>query len=125
ESIGDAVVTTDADGRVTLLNPVAEALTGWPAADAVGAPLADVFHIVNQRTGARVENPVARVLTEGVIVGLANHTVLVARDGTRRPIDDSAAPIRDATGALLGVVLVFRDVTERYAAEETLLAREA
>ncbi len=120
ESIGDAVITTDPAGRVTLLNRVAEALTGWPAADAVGAPLTDVFRIVNQQTRQPVENPVRRVIDEGVIVGLANHTVLIARDGTERPIDDSAAPIRDESGALQGVVLIFRDVSERYAAEEAL-----
>jgi PAS domain S-box-containing protein len=120
ESIGDAVVTTDTDGRVTMLNRAAEALTGWPGPDAAGVPLGDVFRIVDQRTGARAENPVGRVLAEGVTVGLANHTALIARDGTARPIDDSAAPIRDATGALLGAVLIFRDVSARYAAEASL-----
>ncbi|QJW94004.1 PAS domain-containing hybrid sensor histidine kinase/response regulator [Frigoriglobus tundricola] len=119
-SIGDAVVTTDANARVTMLNPVAEALTGWPEADAVGRPLEDVFRIVNQGTRDPVESPVGRALAEGVVVGLANHTVLIARDGTERPIDDSAAPIRDETGAVLGVVLIFRDVTARHAAEETV-----
>ncbi len=117
-SIGDAVISTDAEGRVTFMNGVAEALTGWPQAEAVGRPLPDVFHIVNERTRQPVENPALRAVREGTIVGLANHTVLVARDGTERPIDDSAAPMRDDAGAALGAVLVFRDVTERKRAEE-------
>ena len=117
-SIGDAVISTDAEGRVTFMNGVAEALTGWPQAEALGRPLPDVFHIVNERTRQPVENPVLRALREGTIVGLANHTVLIARDGTERPIDDSAAPMRDEGGDLLGAVLVFRDVTERKRAEE-------
>jgi PAS domain S-box-containing protein len=116
--IGDAVISTDAAGRVTFLNGVAEALTGWPAAEAAGRPLPEVFHIVNEYTRQPVENPALRALREGVVVGLANHTVLIARDGTERPIDDSAAPMRDEAGRPIGAVLVFRDVTERKRAEE-------
>src|SRR4051794_4182178 len=117
-SIGDAVISTDAEGRVTFLNGVAEALTGWPQAEAARRPLPDIFRIINEHTRKPVENPADRALNEGVIVGLANHTVLIARDGTERPIDDSAAPIRDGAGAPIGTVLVFRDVTERKLAEE-------
>jgi PAS domain S-box-containing protein len=111
-SIGDAVIATDADGRVTSLNAVAEQLTGWSLASALGRPLVDVFQIVNEETRRPVEDPVQRVLKTGTVVGLGNHTVLIARDGKERPIDDSAAPIRGADGTLHGVVLVFRDVTE-------------
>ncbi|MEA2631271.1 MAG: hypothetical protein QOE66_1490, partial [Chloroflexota bacterium] len=117
-SIGDAVISTDAEGRVTFLNGVAEALTGWTQAEAVGRPLPEVFTIINEETRQTVENPALRALREGMIVGLANHTVLIARDGTERPIDDSAAPIRDEGGTTLGAVLVFRDVTERRRAED-------
>ena len=116
-SIGDAVIATDTDGRVTFMNAVAEELTRWSLEEARGRPLLDVFPIVNEETRRRVESPVDKVLREGVIVGLANHTVLVRRDGTDVCIDDSAAPIRDADGALLGVVLVFRDVTAEKRAE--------
>ncbi|HEU4326837.1 MAG TPA: ATP-binding protein [Roseiflexaceae bacterium] len=116
-SIGDAVITADAEGCVTMLNPVAEELTGWTSADAQGMPLSTVFQIIDEGTRRPVENPVVRVLREGVIVGLANHTLLVARDGTTRPIDDSSAPIRDSEGRIIGVVLVFRDVAERRRAE--------
>lgn len=114
-SIGDAVITTDAAGCVTFLNPVAEALTGWTESDAKGRRLSDVFHIVNEETGARVASPVERVLADGVIVGLANHTMLVRRDGTSCAVDDSAAPILSASGRIIGAVLVFRDVSERRA----------
>jgi PAS domain S-box-containing protein len=117
-SIGDAVIVTDARGRITLMNPVAEAVTRWPELQAMGRPLEDVFRIVNEQTGNPVENPVTRVLREGRVVGLANHTVLLTPDGSRLPIDDSGAPIRTEAGDLSGVVLVFRDVTERRRAEE-------
>jgi PAS domain S-box-containing protein len=120
-SIGDAVIATDPQGNVTFLNPVAERLTGWTTDEARGRPLGEVFTIVNQHTRQPVENPALRALREGAIVGLANHTVLVARDATERPIDDSAAPIRDENGEVYGSVLVFRDVTDRYRAEQSLL----
>ncbi len=119
-SIGDAVISTDAEGRVVFLNPVAERLTGWRQADAVGQPLTDVFQIVNETTRATVENPALRALREGRVVDLANHTVLIARDGTEHPIDDSAGPMLDERGAPIGAVLVFRDVSERKRAEEGL-----
>jgi PAS domain S-box-containing protein len=118
-SIGDAVISTDAEGNVTFLNRVAENLTGWPQTEAVGRPLADVFHVVNEATGLSVENPALLALKEGRIVGLANHSILISRDGTQRPIDDSAAPMRDGSGCPVGAVLVFRDVTERRRAEVT------
>ncbi|HYG62341.1 MAG TPA: PAS domain S-box protein, partial [Thermoanaerobaculia bacterium] len=117
-SIGDAVISTDSECRVTYLNAVAEALTGWSQAEAAGQPLAEIFRIVNEETREPAENPALRALKEGVVVGLANHTVLIARDGTERPIDDSAAPMLDELGVPVGVVLVFRDVTERRRAEE-------
>ena len=123
-SIGDAVISTDRDGTVTYLNAVAESLTGWANADATGRPLDAVFHVVNESTRLPVENPALRALREGVIVGLANHTVLVARDGTERPIDDSAAPIRCRVGELVGCVLVFRDISERHRQEAALRDRE-
>ena len=123
-SIGDAVITTDASGRVNLMNPVAETLTGWREADAAGRPLPEVFRIVDERTRATVENPVERVLREGAVVGLANHTLLIARDGTERPIADSGAPIRGEDGRISGVVLVFRDQAKDRAAENALKERE-
>jgi len=120
DSIGDAVIVTDVEGRVTRMNPVAERLTGFTLAESRGKRLEEVFRIENEDTGAPVESPIRRVLSEGVVVGLANHTVLVARDGTRWPIADSGAPIRRDTGAIRGVVLVFRDVTDQRQAEESL-----
>ena len=124
-SIGDAVLACDEGGRITRINPVAERLTGWSEAEAVGRPLEEIFNIVNEETGVKVPNPVARVLTDGVVVGLANHTVLIARDGSRRPIADSGAPIRDAEAVTRGAVLVFRDVTkERHDAEMLRRAQE-
>ena len=118
-SIGDAVIATDTQGRVAFLNSVAAAVTGWPEAEALGKDITEVFQIINESTRQVVENPIARVLREGTVVGLANHTLLIARDGVERPIDDSGAPIRTPHGSLFGVVLVFRDVTERRRAEET------
>lgn len=112
-SVGDAVITTDQTGRITFLNTVAESLTGWKRKEAVEQQLAIVFQIVDEQTREPAENPATRVLKEGTVVGLANHTVLIAKDGTERPIDDSAAPIRDDSGDIVGCVLVFRDVTER------------
>ena len=112
-SIGDAVITTDAGGRVTFMNAVAQALTGWSQTDALGQLLTDVFPIVHEETRQPVDNPALRALKTGTIVRLANHTVLLARTGEERPIDDSAAPIRDESGATIGAVLVFRDVSER------------
>ena len=116
-SIGDAVIATDVQGNVAFLNPVAAALTGWDQNGARGRPLADVFPIINQDTRRPVESPVTKALREGTVVGLANHTLLIARNGTERPIDDSAAPIRDPQGNVIGVVLVFRDVSARREAE--------
>jgi diguanylate cyclase (GGDEF)-like protein/PAS domain S-box-containing protein len=111
-SIGDGVISADHEGRVVFMNPVAEALTGWKLAEAKGRSLRQVFPIINERTRAEVECPVGRALREGHIIGLANHTLLIARDGTERPIADSAAPIRHADGRIFGAVLVFRDQTE-------------
>jgi PAS domain S-box-containing protein len=116
-SIGDAVIVTDVTGRVTFHNAVAEQLTGWPMADARDQPFENIFRIVNERSSNPVEHPVAKVLETGGIVGLANHTVLLTRDGRRVPIDDSGAPVRLPSGELVGVVVVFRDVTERKRAE--------
>lgn len=116
-SIGDGVIVTDESGRVRILNPMAESLTGWSLERARGQPLSEVFHIVNENTRRLADSPVTRVLREGVVVGLANNTVLIANDGAERPVDDSAAPIRDGDGAIIGVVLVFRDVTARRRAE--------
>ena len=113
QSIGDAVITTDIEGRVEFLNPVAEALTGWSNSDARGVSLPRVFKIVNEFTRLPVESPVDKVLREGIIVGLANHTVLIARNGREYAIEDSAAPIRARDGRILGVVLVFHDVSEK------------
>jgi PAS domain S-box-containing protein len=119
-SIGDAMIATDERGCVTMMNGVAQRLTGWSEAEAIGHPVEEVFAIINEHSRQPVESPVGKVLREGVVVGLANHTLLIARDGTERPIDDSGAPIRDADGSLIGVVLVFRDITERHAMERSL-----
>ncbi|MGD8403413.1 MAG: EAL domain-containing protein [Anaerolineales bacterium] len=112
DSIGDAVITTDHHGRVEYLNPVAEELTGWTAKDAYHQPLERVFHIINEINRKPIPDPVERCLEEGKVIGLANHTVLIRRDGREFGIDDSAAPIRNWEGHIIGVVLVFHDVTE-------------
>ncbi len=123
-SIGDAVIATDAKGRIVFTNKVAQSLLRATEAEAEGKHLDDVFHIVNELSRAKVESPVTKVLREDAIVGLANHTVLIAQDGTEIPIDDSGAPIRNERGELIGVVLVFRDITERRKTER-MLARQA
>ncbi len=125
DSIGDAVIATDTRGCVTRMNPVAERLTGWSKAEAVGRDLSEVFVIRSELDGSTVESPVAHVLRDGQVVGLANHTELVARDGAVRPIADSGAPIRTADGRIDGVVLVFRDQSEERAADRRLRESEA
>jgi PAS domain S-box-containing protein len=127
-SIGDAVITTDTAARVTYINGVAESLTGWSYEDALGQPLESVFRIINEVTRQSVDNPAMRALHHGIVVGLANHTVLIKKDGSECPIDDSAAPIRDEQGHVSGCVLIFRDVTvqrlvERKKANQLLTAR--
>jgi PAS domain S-box-containing protein len=112
-SIGDAVITTDMEGRITNINPVGESLTGWMKEEAIGQPLDVVFRVLNEETREPVANPVSKALAEGVVVGLANHTVLIAKNGAERPIDDSAAPIRCKDGEVVGCVLVFRDIAQR------------
>ena len=124
-SIGDAVIATDTRGRVTFMNGIAQQLTGWTEEDAEGKPLVSVFQILNEQTRQPVESPVEMVLRDGVVVGLGNHTVLIAKGGEERPIDDSAAPIKDAAGKIIGVVLTFRDVTEQRRAEREIRQSEA
>ena len=124
-SIGDAVLATDAQRRITRLNPIAEHLTGWTLAEALGRPVDEVFHIINEETRAPALIPVDDVLATGEIHGLANHTVLISRDGTERPISDSAAPIRDPAGRIIGVVLIFRDATKEHDIERILRSSEA
>jgi PAS domain S-box-containing protein len=119
-SIGDGVIATDAKGRVTLLNPLAEQLTGWTQAEAIGHPVDEIFHIINQETRQPATIPLKETLAHGTIQGLANHTVLIARDGSECAIADSCAPIHDSDGQVIGAVLVFRDVTEEYATQQAL-----
>ena len=116
-SIGDAVIATDTAGSVTIMNGVAESLTGWPASEAMGHHLDEIFPIVNADSRVTVESPVSKVLRLGTSIGLANHTILLGRHGREIPIDDSGAPIRATDGAVAGVVLTFRDISERYRAE--------
>jgi PAS domain S-box-containing protein len=126
-SIGDAVITTDGNARVLFINPVARMLTGWSEDEAIGRPMDEVFQIVEESTLQLAESPVLRVIREGIVLGLANHSVLINRSGQGIPIDDSAAPIKDEQGRVVGVVLVFRDITERRRQEterERMLAAE-
>ena len=123
-SIGDAVITTDIEGRVTFLNPIAESLTGWRLQEARGQRLSDVFRIINEYTRQPAENPINKVLETGTVIGLANHTALVSRAGIEVSIEDSAAPIRDPHGKVSGAVMVFHDVSKRRAAERALRASE-
>ncbi|MBU8923249.1 MAG: PAS domain S-box protein [Bacteroidales bacterium] len=125
KGIGDAVISTDAEGLVEILNPIAEELTGWNIADAKGRPLQEVFRTISEGTREVLDNPADRVLREGGIMGLANSTILIARDGTERSIADSRAPIIDEKGELIGMVLVFRDQTEERKTREALLDGEA
>jgi PAS domain S-box-containing protein len=123
-SIGDAVITTDKSGLVKQMNLMAERLTGWLETEARGKSVSEIFHIVNEDSREAAENPVQRVVREGTVVGLANHTLLIARDGSESPIADSGAPIRDENGHIIGVVLVFRDQTEERRASKALRASE-
>jgi len=123
-SIGDAVIATDTEAKVMFMNPQAEALTGWKETEAMGKGLEEVFNIINEITGEAVENPVGRILREGIILGLANHTVLISRDGRHIPIEDSGAPIKDSHGNVIGVVMVFHDVTEKRRIQNALRESE-
>jgi PAS domain S-box-containing protein len=118
-SIGDAVISTDVSGRIALVNRAAQALLRWREEEIIGKPLDDVFQIVNEFSRVKVESPVEKVLREGSLAGPASHTVLIAKDGTETPIDDSGAPIRDKDGNTRGTVLVFRDISSKRAADET------
>jgi len=123
-SIGDAVITTDAEGHINRMNPVAEQLTGWSLHEAKGQAIRKVFSIVNASTREAIENPVEKVISTGNIVYLSNHTTLISKDGTEYQIADSAAPIRDGDGDVQGMVLVFNDVTEQYQLREDRLESE-
>lgn len=116
-SIGDGVIATDTEGRVTMMNPVAEVITGWSQKEALGKPFEEVFQAINEDTRKPIESPVARSIKEGVVINLEEHTAIIARDGREVSIDDSAAPIRDEEDAIIGVVVVFRDSSERKRAE--------
>ncbi|MGM0611618.1 MAG: PAS domain S-box protein [Thermodesulfobacteriota bacterium] len=124
DSIGDAVITADVNGQVARMNPIAEALTGWASEQAKGRALSEVFKIFNQHTRKKVECPVHKVFREGAVVGLANDTLLISRDGQEYNIDDSAAPIRDSAGQIIGAVMIFRNITEKYRAEAELRQSE-
>ena len=123
-SIGDAVITTDTDGNIVTMNPIAEAMSGWRLCDAIGKPLKMVFRIINSNTNEPIENLVEKVIRTGKIIGLANHAILISKDGQRLHISDSAAPIRNKDRVICGVVLVFSDVTEKYEADEAIRKSE-
>ncbi|MBI5250613.1 MAG: PAS domain S-box protein [Desulfomonile tiedjei] len=123
-SIGDGVISTDTGGRVALINNVAEHLTGWSHREALGKRLRQVFKVINEKTRMRCEDPVEKVVRTGKVIGLANHTILVSKDGSERIIADSGAPIRDKEGKIIGVVIVFRDVTEKQKIENELIRME-
>lgn len=125
QSISDAVIATDETCRIKFMNPVAEKLTGWAIGEAVGKELDAIFRIINEKSRKPADNPARKVLKQGAMVGLANHTLLISKSGAEIPIDDSAAPIQDSNGVVIGVVLVFRDITERKLAETTLRQSEA
>ncbi|MHA1797105.1 MAG: PAS domain-containing protein, partial [Candidatus Helarchaeota archaeon] len=110
-SIGDAVIATDRTGQIQFLNPIAEDLTGWSKEESVGKDLSEIFNIINEETRKPVENPVLRVIREGRVVGLANHTILINKNGKEIFISDSGAPIKNEKGEIIGVILVFRDVS--------------
>ncbi len=118
KSIGDAVITTDIGGNITFINYIAEKLTKWQNSEAVGKPIEEIFKIINEHSREPVDNPVQKVIQEGTIVGLANHTILIAKDGSEIPIDDSGSPVRDEGDKIIGVVLIFRDITERKRLQE-------
>ncbi len=124
-SIGDGVIGADTDGRITFINSAAEELTGWTCAEAIGRPCSTVFRIISEETRQPVESPVDKVLKDGVVVGLANHTLLIRRDGSELPVDDSGAPMRDSKGVIRGVVLVFRDFTRHKRSEQNLIRAAA
>ncbi len=119
-SVGDGVIAADPEGRVKYLNPVAEKLTGWTLAQAAGKEIEQVFQIVHETTGKPVEQPVRKVIERGITVGPGNHTLLIARNGSERAIDDCAAPIKDDGGNVAGVVLIFRDITQRRQTEQLI-----
>lgn len=120
-SIGDAVIATDTNGNVKFMNPVAETLTGWEQNEAHLKPLDEIFNIIDEKTGEKTENPVHKILRDGTVMGLANHTVLITKSGARVPIDNSGSPIKDEQGNITGIVLVFSDISERRKAEAQIL----